>query len=384
MAFCLPEGLAVIMEIEAAATLLASILSKRGIETTVKQLIKLFKLGQWWDHFKDVHTLFSITEWQEFGEIMWQKTIEGDEKLEKEIKAVQELWRTVLETLKAMKAEREVACAAAQMLTPEPAPEKLKGAESKSGPIARLFGLPAVKGMTGSTCKTVTELRSRVDPRTEKVELILPPPTITPEVAGTRPKQKCEQQAELQSQETKEEEWPSPPTPLPPPYQGREKCQPIPMAPPLYPPLPPSSSSSPTATLPPREDNVTSSKKTDKLLNEVVQQIKELSARIQQCEKNPSGVFNLDESSLPCLSGPPAATRPGRWSGIVRDAILEGQWGVAASMGPMAFPVVQENRYGKWEPHDWKILQQVRNTISQYGVKSEATRQIVSWIFLLT
>jgi len=43
---------------------------------------------------------------------MWEKTIVGEEKEEKEIKAVRELWRTVLETLKAIKAEREVACAA--------------------------------------------------------------------------------------------------------------------------------------------------------------------------------------------------------------------------------------------------------------------------------
>jgi len=43
--------------------------------------------------------------------------------------------------------------------------------------------------------------------------------------------------------------------------------------------------------------------------------------------------------------------------------------------------VVQVNGQGKWEPHDWKILQQARNTISQYGVRSEATRQIVTWIY---
>lgn len=82
----------------------------------------------------------------------------------------------------------------------------------------------------------------------------------------------------------------------------------------------------------------------------------------------------------------PAHPKPRRWSRIIRDAILEGQWGAAASLGntpQLAFPVVQDLQNGteKWEPHDWKILQQARITISNYGLKSEATRQIVSWIF---
>jgi len=47
----------------------------------------------------------------------------------------------------------------------------------------------------------------------------------------------------------------------------------------------------------------------------------------------------------------------------------------------LACPVVQVNGQSKWEPHDWKILQQSRNTISQYGVRSEATRQIFTWIY---
>lgn len=47
----------------------------------------------------------------------------------------------------------------------------------------------------------------------------------------------------------------------------------------------------------------------------------------------------------------------------------------------MAFPIVYQGGNRKWEPHDWKILQQACNTVSTYGIKSEATRQIVSWIF---
>jgi len=79
------------MEVYAAATLLVGILSKRGIETTAKQLMKLIKLGQRWGHFADTPLLFSISEWQELGETMWERTITGEDKEEKEIKAVREL-----------------------------------------------------------------------------------------------------------------------------------------------------------------------------------------------------------------------------------------------------------------------------------------------------
>jgi len=106
------------MEIEAAAMLLVGMLSKRGIDATAKQLVKLIKLGQQWGHFADTLLLFSILEWQELRETMWERTIMGEEKEEKEIKAVRELWRRVLETLKAMKVEQKAACAAARMLAP--------------------------------------------------------------------------------------------------------------------------------------------------------------------------------------------------------------------------------------------------------------------------
>ena len=93
------------MGVDTAATLLVGMLSKRGIDATAKQLMKLIKLGQRWGHFADTQLLFSVSEWQELGETMWERTITGEEKEEKEIKAVRELWRTVLQTLKAMKAE---------------------------------------------------------------------------------------------------------------------------------------------------------------------------------------------------------------------------------------------------------------------------------------
>jgi len=49
------------MNVEAAATLLVGILSKRGIEAMAKQLIELIKLGQRWGHFVDTRLLYSVS-----------------------------------------------------------------------------------------------------------------------------------------------------------------------------------------------------------------------------------------------------------------------------------------------------------------------------------
>jgi len=73
---------------------------------------------------------------------MWERTITGEDKEEKEIKAIRELWRTVLHTLKAMKPEREVVCSAAQMLAPEPG----KDHAPKPGTLSRVFGYLPLEG----------------------------------------------------------------------------------------------------------------------------------------------------------------------------------------------------------------------------------------------
>jgi len=58
-----------------------------------------------------------------------------------------------------MKAEREVACAAAQMIAPEPG----KDHTPKPGTLSWVFGLPAVRGMTGITCNTIAEIRASAE-----------------------------------------------------------------------------------------------------------------------------------------------------------------------------------------------------------------------------
>jgi len=162
-------------------------------------------------------------------------------------------------------------------------------------------------------------------------------------------------------------------------------ARPATSAPPLYPPLPSSSEASPLPT--PYDDgqNELQGKKACDVLQSVLQSLQDMSLQFQHMSivANPPHQDN-EASSLKCLAGPPAWITPARWSGVIRDAILDGQWNVATRMGgtqALACPVVQVNGQSKWEPHDWKFLQQARSTIAQYGVKSEGTRQIVTWIY---
>ncbi|KAK4811189.1 hypothetical protein QYF61_019820 [Mycteria americana] len=348
-----------VMEVEAAATLLTGILSKRGIEAPVKQLIRLIKLGQCWGHFSDTCMLFSVSEWRDFGGTMWQKTIEGDEKDEKEIKAVRGLWNIVLETLKAMKAEREVACAAAQMLGLGVSNDKPK---NKPGPIARFFGLPAVKGMSGTVCKNISELRekeglSSLNEMNNATSESMQAPEKT-EVPVSRVNANCEVNAEVAPPKAprgagvaKLNDLGGAACRLPPtaPPSGPPSAPPLPPSTSFYPPLPPSTESSETTTPPSGEELPQSSDATAKMLQAV---LKRLDALELQTKRKGGAV-------PPCLMNPPALPRTTRWSGVIKDAILEGQWkpgGGAEGPTTLAFPVVQENGQGKWEPHFQRSL----------------------------
>jgi len=81
-------------------------------------------------------------------------------------------------------------------------------------------------------------------------------------------------------------------------------------------------------------------------------------------------------------SAPPPSTAvpsaPPQWFGVIRDAILEGDWEVASKV---TCPAIYNQQGGQWEVHNWKLLQQARKTVSEYGLKSEAAKQMIQWIF---
>ena len=302
---------------------------------------------------------------------MWERTITGEDKEEKEIKAVRELWQTVLQTLKAMKTEREVACATAQMLAPEPRKDHAPKPET----LARVFGLPAVRGMTGITCNTIAEIRARAEHDSSLGKERGSPP----DVDAKETKQKCEPDAvvrlppgrgEQSGAEVRlpsrrgEEQLPSgrgEEQLVPPPEGEGEGAQlttsappgarPATLAPPLYPPLPPSSEASPPLTPSNGGQSGLQGKTTCHLLQSVLQHLQDMSLQLQHMSIVANPPHRENKTSSPrCLVGPPASITPARWSGIIRDAILDGQWNVATTIGgtqALACPVVQVNGQSK-------------------------------------
>jgi len=98
-----------------------------------------------------------------------------------------------------MKAEREVACAAARMLAPEPG----KDHTPKPGTLERVFGLPAVRGMTGITCNTIAEIRASAERDSNAGKDGGGPP----EVAARETKRKCEPDAEVRPPRGEGSSW---------------------------------------------------------------------------------------------------------------------------------------------------------------------------------
>lgn len=71
------------------------------------------------------------------------------------------------------------------------------------------------------------------------------------------------------------------------------------------------------------------------------------------------------------------AASPSRWSGVIRDALLEGQWETASRI---VCPVVYNQQGVQQESRAWKLLQ-VWKTVTEYGLKAEVSKQIIQWIF---
>ncbi|XP_065608737.1 endogenous retrovirus group K member 113 Gag polyprotein-like [Cyrtonyx montezumae] len=170
---------------------------------------------------------------------------------------------------------------------------------------------------------------------------------------------------------------PSPPSTL---RRCRSSLPPTlpPQADPLRTPPPPQA-----AVMPPSETEPDGETHTD--LAQLEKEIKSLTKRLRQLELKiatpaaPGSQMTIP--SAPLLPIPPAGPRPAvsRWSGVIRDAILDGEWQAASRV---LCPVIYDQAgAARWESHDWKLLQQARKTVTEYGLKSEASKQIIQWIF---
>ena len=78
----------------------------------------------------------------------------------------------------------------------------------------------------------------------------------------------------------------------------------------------------------------------------------------------------------------PAAPQ-GRWSGVVRDAVLEGEWEAASAVAcPVrTAPLPAGSAAAVWKPFDWKFMQQLRQAVTRYGLLSEPVKHLLTYLF---
>ncbi|RMC16432.1 hypothetical protein DUI87_06762 [Hirundo rustica rustica] len=369
------------MELEAAVQLLESIISKRGKAAEAMNLHTLVKWARKQGQLQEIPLLFSPRAWQGVGECLWQMVIAGG-KAGKEAQSYGAIWKLVTETLSEMKTEQQVAMIAAQTVSPEPS---MGDEKKKPGRLVTFFGtghMQPIRGMDAVPSRSVVDLQCCVE---EKEEMPAPMPTET------------EQKAEVATGGL---------SPLRQKHQGEEGgvcCDSWKN----YPRLPsrgsssssqsPNESGSQTLAVPHQPEE----RSTKATMKEVLEKLKDLIVEQQgqdkhqekptapswtTCTQRCQNVMELRQLDLE--SQPSSYTRQlnsmqvqknlfSRWSGVIRDAVLEGEWQAAAAI---ICPVVTD-QVAEWRPHDWKILRQAKQTVTQHGLKSEAAKSILSWIF---
>ncbi|NWU73784.1 GAK7 protein, partial [Pterocles burchelli] len=86
-----------------------------------------------------------------------------------------------------------------------------------------------------------------------------------------------------------------------------------------------------------------------------------------------------------------AKQRREAWSALARHGLDTGDTEVVDAVGTMACPVTYTpvvdpqgqviNQLGTYSPLDWKLLAQLRQTVSQFGFKSEPAKQMLDYLF---
>lgn len=81
------------------------ILAKREASVSTRKLQELCHWGKERGCFKTPETMFSVTEWRELGDKLWDETIKGS----RTTKAFGQTWREVMNHLLQMVAEKKMA-----------------------------------------------------------------------------------------------------------------------------------------------------------------------------------------------------------------------------------------------------------------------------------
>ncbi|XP_055648691.1 uncharacterized protein LOC129783056 [Falco peregrinus] len=272
--------------------------------------------------------MFSVTEWREIGDFLWDATLSGS----KSAKDLGTTWREVMNHLRSMVAEKKMAMAASDLL----------GRETESMESIRLFGqgVPSAKGIIVPIKKSATELLhptpspegATATGALRRPDSYREPPPVLDEDEGTR----AGPSAPLnESAESDKENEPTPAAPMPRPR----------------------------------------TKPSDRTLNRLLQQLNE-------CHLPTAGrdVQVLTEEGVILHPAAPQS----RWSVVVRDAILEGEWqaasAVACPVQTTALPA--GSAAAVWKPFDFFFcFMQLRQTVTQYGLQSEPAKHLLNYLF---
>ena len=125
------------------------ILGKRGEQSSPKGITEsLVRWARKKEHLSEVVLIFSIDKWCDIGNCMWESVINAG-KEEKLLRTLDPLWRSIINSLKAMQAERRVAAAAMQVL-------------AGTTNLASEFDM-LVQGITHPACSSAGQVKASVE-----------------------------------------------------------------------------------------------------------------------------------------------------------------------------------------------------------------------------
>ncbi|XP_069631849.1 uncharacterized protein [Haliaeetus albicilla] len=362
----------------AVVKLLQHMLSTRGLSydsSTLKALLLWAREKGLLPTFGDA---FAIPTWEKIGQELWQNISSGS----KEASRFSTMWRLIIETLKSMKAERSAAVSAFAALGPE-GPEKMPSSPAllfqqpqiPAAVPARVSGANRVSAGTCAARKSAVADPEPGDQPLEKANSLVEFPPPAEETGNSSVSKSC-------------------------------SSSPKPVTSSLYPPLPPSTPPSPFEE---KEERATGLGDTQ--LREMLQKLEALEARLESLVKPepasstfpappppfttefslflrppPTNPFTSQDVSgeigamapLPpspltaLLTGGGVGDPANRWKGVIRDALIEGQF-IPFVTGAHGGPV--------WEALDWKVLKEAKAAITQYGLKSPYSQSIIQHVF---
>ncbi|NXK82028.1 GAK7 protein, partial [Amazona guildingii] len=114
-------------------------------------------------------------------------------------------------------------------------------------------------------------------------------------------------------------------------------------------------------------------------------------SQYKECPRPPPNMSNPIPGAPSNLWEEMAKQRREAWAALAREAAQRGDDDVLEAASHLACPVTYTPVYDQQGQHvadqgaysilDWKLLSQLRATVSQFGIKSEPTRQMLDYIF---